>query len=63
MLQINPELVSEDSAFYLGVNALTYDKTELAYNFFKQAAKTFKVQSKKITPFFGCGFLIIMNRI
>ncbi|MCZ0772455.1 lytic transglycosylase domain-containing protein [Campylobacter hepaticus] len=57
MLQINPELVSEDSAFYLGVNALTYDKTELAYNFFKQAAKTFKVQSKKDNAIFWMWFL------
>ncbi|EPU0168478.1 lytic transglycosylase domain-containing protein [Campylobacter coli] len=52
MLEINPENVSEDSAFYLGVNALTYDKTELAYDFFKKAAQSFKSQSNKDNAIF-----------
>lgn len=52
MLEINPENISEDSAFYLGVNALTYDKTELAYDFFKKAAQSFKSQSNKDNAIF-----------
>ncbi|WP_158334495.1 lytic transglycosylase domain-containing protein [Campylobacter bilis] len=57
MLEINPELVNEDSAFYLGVNALTYDRSELAYNFFKKAAQTFKNQSNKDNAIFWMWFI------
>ncbi|MBT0864583.1 lytic transglycosylase domain-containing protein [Campylobacter coli] len=47
MLKIDPTFVNEDSAFYLGINALAYNKEDLAYNFFEKAAQTFKMQSNK----------------
>ncbi len=55
MLEINPENVSEDSAFYLGVNALTYDKTELAYDFLKRRHKVLNRKVIKTMLYFGCG--------
>ncbi|EAJ4970049.1 lytic transglycosylase domain-containing protein [Campylobacter coli] len=52
MLKIDPTFVNEDSAFYLGINALAYNKEELAYNFFAKAAQTFKMQSNKDNAIF-----------
>ncbi|TKX32493.1 lytic transglycosylase domain-containing protein [Campylobacter aviculae] len=52
LLQVNPQNVKEYSAFYLGVNALTYNQDHIAYEFFKQAAQTLKNQSNKDNAIF-----------
>ncbi|MGH2305899.1 lytic transglycosylase domain-containing protein [Campylobacter taeniopygiae] len=52
LLQTNPKNTKECTAFYLGVNALTYDKDHIAYEFFKQAAQTFKSRSGRDNAIF-----------
>ncbi|MGH2327888.1 lytic transglycosylase domain-containing protein [Campylobacter taeniopygiae] len=52
LLQTNPKNTKEYTAFYLGVNALTYDKDHIAYEFFKQAAQTFKSRSGRDNAIF-----------
>lgn len=52
LLRVSPELVSEDSAFYLGVNALVFEDENLAYEFFKRAYESFKMQSNKDNALF-----------
>ncbi|KAA6224996.1 lytic transglycosylase domain-containing protein [Campylobacter sp. LR196d] len=52
LLEINPQNSSEDSAFYLGVNALSYRKEALAYEFFKRAYESFKLQENKDNALF-----------
>ncbi|TKX34156.1 lytic transglycosylase domain-containing protein [Campylobacter taeniopygiae] len=52
LLQTNPKNTKEYTAFYLGINALTYDKDHIAYEFFKQAAQTFKSRSGRDNAIF-----------
>ncbi|MFB1639601.1 lytic transglycosylase domain-containing protein [Campylobacter sp. MRC_CM3] len=52
LLQINPKNTKEYTAFYLGINALTYNKDHIAYEFFKQAAQTFKSRSGRDNAIF-----------
>ncbi|TKX30939.1 lytic transglycosylase domain-containing protein [Campylobacter estrildidarum] len=52
LLQVDPQNTKEYTAFYLGVNALTYDQEHIAYEFFKQAAQTFKSRSSKDNAIF-----------
>lgn len=52
MLHIDPARVSEDVAFYLGVNALVFDKENLAFDFFKKAYESFKIQDTKDNALF-----------
>ncbi|ARJ56623.1 lytic transglycosylase domain-containing protein [Campylobacter cuniculorum] len=52
LLQIKPQSVTEDSAFYLGVNALVCQDEALAYEFFKKAYESFKMQENKDNALF-----------
>ncbi|MBZ7941503.1 lytic transglycosylase domain-containing protein [Campylobacter molothri] len=52
LLQTNPKNTKEYTAFYLGINALTYNKDHIAYEFFKQAAQTFKSRSGRDNAIF-----------
>ncbi|EIG0596639.1 lytic transglycosylase domain-containing protein [Campylobacter upsaliensis] len=52
LLDVNATLVSEDSAFYLGVNALIFEEEDLAYEFFKNAYESFKVKANKDNALF-----------
>ncbi|MBZ7950425.1 lytic transglycosylase domain-containing protein [Campylobacter molothri] len=52
LLQTNPKNTKEYTAFYLGINALTYNKDHIAYEFFKQAAQTFKSRSSRDNAIF-----------
>ncbi|EAJ9148920.1 lytic transglycosylase domain-containing protein [Campylobacter coli] len=63
MLKINPTFVNEDSAFYLGINALAYNKEDLAYNFFEKAAQTFKMQSNKDNAIFWMWMIKKDNKV
>lgn len=57
LLQIKPQYTSEDSAFYLGVNALVYQNEDLAYEFFKKAYESFKTQENKDNALFWMWFI------
>lgn len=52
LLNVKPENIQENSAFFLGVNALVYNKKDLAFNFFKQAYKSFNKQENKDNALF-----------
>ncbi|MCH5335961.1 MAG: lytic transglycosylase domain-containing protein [Campylobacter sp.] len=52
LLQIKPISANEDSAFYLGINALIYQNENLAYEFFKRAYETFGTQENKDNALF-----------
>jgi len=52
LLKVNPNLVKKESAFYLGVNALTYNRADLAFDFFKSAYESFTMQSTKDNALF-----------
>lgn len=51
-LQIDPQVISEDSAFYLGVNALVFQEEARAYAFFKKAYESFNHQSHRDNALF-----------
>lgn len=52
LLNVKPENTQENSAFFLGVNALVYNKKDLAFNFFEQAYKSFSKQENKDNALF-----------
>ncbi|TQR34719.1 lytic transglycosylase [Campylobacter sp. MIT 99-7217] len=51
-LLIDPQNTSEETAFHLGVNALTLNEEIKAVNFFQKAYESFKMQSKKDNALF-----------
>lgn len=52
LLDVNASVVKEDSAFYLGVNALVFEEEDLAYEFFKSAYESFKIKANKDNALF-----------
>ncbi|MCX2682757.1 lytic transglycosylase domain-containing protein [Campylobacter sp. MIT 21-1685] len=56
-LQIDSNSTKEETAFYLGVNALVYDREDLAYHFFKRAAHSLQNQNDKDNALFWQWFL------
>lgn len=52
LLNVNVDLSSNDSAFYLGINAILENDEKKAIEFFKQAAQTYTSQSLKDNSIF-----------
>lgn len=52
LLQIHPEATKGEFAFYLGINAIVYDKEDLAYLFFQRAAQSLERQNDKDNALF-----------
>lgn len=52
LLKIDPSITAKDSAFILGVNALSLNKKELALEFFKRAAASFELASARDNALF-----------
>ena len=52
LLRINPSLVSDDLAFYLALNALSFNDENRAFAFFDRAYHTFRLQSHKDNALF-----------
>ncbi|TEY03472.1 lytic transglycosylase domain-containing protein [Campylobacter sp. US33a] len=60
LVNINPQIVKEDTAFYLGVNALLHDEEKQAFAFFQQAYLSFKMSYTKDNALFWM-YLISKN--
>lgn len=54
LLQLRPANVSGEFAFYMGINALSFDKTNLAFSFFKKAGMSAKNSYAKDNSLFWC---------
>ncbi|MBS4275639.1 lytic transglycosylase domain-containing protein [Campylobacter vulpis] len=52
LLEVNASKVKEDTAFYLGVNALVFEEEDLAYHFFKSAYESFKQKANQDNALF-----------
>ena len=52
LLNVNPNLVSDDLAFHLALNALTFNEEQKAFAFFEKAYQTFRLQSHKDNALF-----------
>ena len=52
LLRAEPSFVSDDLAFYLGLNALTFNDERAAFAFFERAYQSFRLQSHKDNALF-----------